>query len=91
MKEAILTGVKLSEDKVIMQAYFVRLFYAEKRKEQQKDGVSNQKTQRNRRKLPKEIYKWHTVEKIARNVAEAYGCKEIRTLRLNTPSFSSEE
>ena len=24
-------------------------------------------------KLPKEIYKWHTVEKIARNVAEAYG------------------
>ena len=37
-------------------------------------------------KLPKEIYKWHTVEKIARNVAEAYGCKEIRT-----PTFEHTE
>ena len=37
-------------------------------------------------KLPKEIYKWHTVEKIAKNVAESYGCKEIRT-----PTFEHTE
>ena len=30
-------------------------------------------------KLPSDIYKWHTVEKIAAQIAEAYGCKEIRT------------
>lgn len=30
-------------------------------------------------KLPQDIYKWHTVEKITRAVAESYGCKEIRT------------
>ena len=39
-------------------------------------------------KLPKEIYKWHTVEKIARNVAEAYGCK-YEHLHLSTRSFFS--
>ena len=37
-------------------------------------------------KLPKEIYKWHTVEKIAADTAEAYGCKEIRT-----PTFEHTE
>lgn len=37
-------------------------------------------------KLPSEIYKWHTVEKIASQVAEAYGCKEIRT-----PTFEHTE
>ena len=37
-------------------------------------------------KLPKDIYKWHTVEKVAKNVAEAYGCKEIRT-----PTFEHTE
>jgi len=30
-------------------------------------------------KLPADIYKWHTVEKITKAVAESYGCKEIRT------------
>lgn len=30
-------------------------------------------------KLPKDIYKWHTIEKICKDVAESYGCKEIRT------------
>jgi len=30
-------------------------------------------------KLPADIYKWHTVEKIAKAVAESYGFKEIRT------------
>jgi histidyl-tRNA synthetase len=30
-------------------------------------------------KLPADIYKWHTVEKVAKAVAESYGCKEIRT------------
>lgn len=37
-------------------------------------------------KLPKEIYKWHTVEKVASDVAESYGCKEIRT-----PTFEHTE
>lgn len=37
-------------------------------------------------KLPSDIYKWHTVEKIAAQVAEAYGCKEIRT-----PTFEHTE
>lgn len=37
-------------------------------------------------KLPAEIYKWHTVEKIAQEIAEAYGCKEIRT-----PTFEHTE
>ncbi|MCH5323621.1 MAG: histidine--tRNA ligase [Eubacterium sp.] len=37
-------------------------------------------------KLPKEIYKWHTLEKVARDTAEAYGCKEIRT-----PTFEHTE
>ena len=37
-------------------------------------------------KLPSEIYKWHTVEKIAAQIAEAYGCKEIRT-----PTFEHTE
>lgn len=27
---------------------------------------------------PKQIYKWHTVEKIARETAEAFGYQEIR-------------
>jgi histidyl-tRNA synthetase len=30
-------------------------------------------------KLPADIYKWHTVEKVTKAVAESYGCKEIRT------------
>ncbi|MCL2697794.1 MAG: histidine--tRNA ligase [Oscillospiraceae bacterium] len=30
-------------------------------------------------KLPADIYRWHTVEKITKAVAESYGCKEIRT------------
>jgi len=37
-------------------------------------------------KLPADIYKWHTVEKIAKAVAESYGCKEIRT-----PTFEHTE
>ncbi len=37
-------------------------------------------------KLPREIYKWQTVEKVARDTAEAYGCKEIRT-----PTFEHTE
>jgi histidyl-tRNA synthetase len=37
-------------------------------------------------KLPADIYKWHTVEKITRAVAESYGCKEIRT-----PTFEHTE
>ncbi len=37
-------------------------------------------------KLPKDIYKWHTVEGVASAVAEAYGCKEIRT-----PTFEHTE
>ncbi|MCL2109822.1 MAG: histidine--tRNA ligase [Oscillospiraceae bacterium] len=37
-------------------------------------------------KLPAEIYKWHTVEKITKAVAETYGCKEIRT-----PTFEHTE
>ncbi len=37
-------------------------------------------------KLPKDIYKWQTAEKVARDVAEAYGCKEIRT-----PTFEHTE
>ncbi len=37
-------------------------------------------------KLPKEIYKWRTVEKIAAQTAEVYGCKEIRT-----PTFEYTE
>lgn len=37
-------------------------------------------------KLPEDIYKWHTVEKIAKETAEAYGCKEIRT-----PTFEHTE
>ena len=28
--------------------------------------------------IPKNIYKWHTIEKVAREVAEKYGFKEIR-------------
>lgn len=30
-------------------------------------------------KLPADIHKWHTVEKITKQVAESFGCKEIRT------------
>lgn len=37
-------------------------------------------------KLPSQMNKWHTVEKIAAQVAEAYGCKEIRT-----PTFEHTE
>jgi histidyl-tRNA synthetase len=37
-------------------------------------------------KLPADIYKWHTVEKVTRAVAESYGCKEIRT-----PTFEHTE
>ena len=37
-------------------------------------------------KLPANIYKWQTVEKITRAVAETYGCKEIRT-----PTFEHTE
>lgn len=37
-------------------------------------------------KLPKEMYKWHTIEKVAADVAETYGCKEIRT-----PTFEHTE
>ncbi|MDR2532736.1 MAG: histidine--tRNA ligase [Oscillospiraceae bacterium] len=37
-------------------------------------------------KLPADIYKWHTVEKITRAIAESYGCKEIRT-----PAFEHTE
>jgi histidyl-tRNA synthetase len=37
-------------------------------------------------KLPAEIYKWHTVEKITKAIAETYGCKEIRT-----PTFEHTE
>ena len=37
-------------------------------------------------KLPKDIYKWHTIEKIAGDVAQCYGCKEIRT-----PTFEHTE
>lgn len=37
-------------------------------------------------KLPADIYKWQTVEKIAAQVAQCYGCKEIRT-----PTFEHTE
>lgn len=37
-------------------------------------------------KLPSQMNKWHTVEKIAAQIAEAYGCKEIRT-----PTFEHTE
>lgn len=37
-------------------------------------------------KLPSDIYKWQTIEKIAAQVAETYGCKEIRT-----PTFEHTE
>lgn len=37
-------------------------------------------------KLPSEINKWQTVEKAAASIAEAYGCKEIRT-----PTFEHTE
>jgi len=37
-------------------------------------------------KLPKDIYKWHTVEQVAKQIAEVYGCKEIRT-----PTFEHTE
>ena len=37
-------------------------------------------------KLPADIYKWHTVEKITKDIAESYGCKEIRT-----PTFEHTE
>ncbi|MDR2558021.1 MAG: histidine--tRNA ligase [Oscillospiraceae bacterium] len=30
-------------------------------------------------KLPADIHKWHTAEKVTKAVAESYGCKEIRT------------
>lgn len=36
--------------------------------------------------LPSESYKWHYVEKVAKNVAELYGFKEIRT-----PAFEHTE
>lgn len=37
-------------------------------------------------KLPADIYKWHTVETVTKAIAEAYGCKEIRT-----PTFEHTE
>lgn len=37
-------------------------------------------------KLPQDINKWQTVEKIGRDLAETYGCKEIRT-----PDFEHTE
>lgn len=37
-------------------------------------------------KLPQDIHKWHTVESVSRQVAESYGCKEIRT-----PTFEHTE
>ncbi|MCM1054268.1 MAG: histidine--tRNA ligase [Bacteroides sp.] len=37
-------------------------------------------------KLPSQMNKWHTVERIAAQIAEAYGCKEIRT-----PTFEHTE
>lgn len=37
-------------------------------------------------KLPSQMNKWHTVEKIAAQIAEACGCKEIRT-----PTFEHTE
>ncbi len=37
-------------------------------------------------KLPKDINKWQTVESVAEAVAQAYGCKEIRT-----PTFEHTE
>lgn len=37
-------------------------------------------------KLPSQMNRWHTVEKIAAQIAEAYGCKEIRT-----PTFEHTE
>ena len=37
-------------------------------------------------KLPSQMYKWHTVEKAASQIAEAYGCKELRT-----PTFEHTE
>lgn len=37
-------------------------------------------------KLPSQINKWHTVEKAASQIAEAYGCKELRT-----PTFEHTE
>ena len=37
-------------------------------------------------KLPQDIHKWHTIEKITKEAAEAYGCKEIRT-----PTFEHTE
>lgn len=69
-----------------MQAYLCTPFYAEKRKDNKKMELLTKKPRGTEDKLPKEIYKWHTVEKIARNVAEAYGCKEIRT-----PTFEHTE
>lgn len=37
-------------------------------------------------KLPSQINKWHTIEKAASQIAEAYGCKELRT-----PTFEHTE
>lgn len=37
-------------------------------------------------KLPAQINKWHTVENAAKQIAEVYGCKEIRT-----PTFEHTE
>lgn len=37
-------------------------------------------------RLPREIHKWHTVERVTREIAERYGCKEIRT-----PTFEHTE
>lgn len=39
--------------------------------------------------LPKEVHKNQYIEATVLDVAEKYGFKEIRTLFLNIPSFSS--
>ena len=36
--------------------------------------------------LPKDVYKWHTVEKVAREIAESFGFSEIRV-----PTFENTD
>ena len=52
--------------------------YKHIRKEQKMSRVT-EAPKGTRDKLPAEIYKWQTIEKVAKDIAETYGCKEIRT------------
>ena len=36
--------------------------------------------------LPNEVYKWHYIENLMRDIASSYGCREIRT-----PMFENTE